>query len=174
MTTSTNRRTLLQTAAAFGTLGVLGLNGQPLWAQSTPQKGGTFRLAINDFDSGETLDPQVNESKFMQNLQYQIRNALIEVGPGGVLIPELATEWSSNDDSTVWTFKLREGVDFHNGQPFTAEDAVFSINLHRGEKTISVIKSLMAEVTDVQATGPHEMTVTLSGPNRPASPTGAS
>ena len=148
MTISTNRRTLLQSAAAFGTLGVLGLNGKPLKAQTTPQQGGTFRLAINDFDSGETLDPQVNESKFMQNLQYQIRNALIEVGPGGVMVPELATEWSSNADSTVWTFKLREGVEFSNGQPFTAEDAVFSLNLHRGEQSISVIKSLMAGVTD--------------------------
>ncbi|ODM45213.1 hypothetical protein A9320_11240 [Ruegeria sp. PBVC088] len=165
MTTSIHRRTLLQSAAAVGTLGLLGLHGQPVQAQPTPKQGGTFRLAINDFDSGETLDPQVNESKFMQNLQYQIRNALIEVGPGGVLMPELATEWSSNDDSTVWTFKLREGVEFHNGQPFTAEDAVFSVNLHRGEKTISVVKALMAGVTDVKATGPHEMTITLEGPN---------
>lgn len=67
--------------------------------------------------------------------------------------------------STIWVFKLREGVEFHNGQPFGAEDAVFSLNLHRGENTISVNKSLMAEVADIQASGPHEITVTLSAPN---------
>ncbi|MBY6058733.1 hypothetical protein KUV33_20085 [Leisingera daeponensis] len=107
----------------------------------------------------------MNESKIMQNLQYQIRNALIEVGPGGVLLPELATEWTGNADSTVWTFKLREGVEFHNGQPFGAEDVVFSLNLHRGENTTSVNKSLMTEVADIQASSPHEITVTLSAPN---------
>lgn len=162
---STNRRDLLKGAAALGTLGLIGVQGQKAMAQSVPQKGGTFRLAINDFDSGETLDPQVNETKFMQNLQYQIRNALIEVGPGGILVPELATEWAGNSDSTVWVFKLRKGVEFHNGQPFGAEDAVYSLNLHRGEKTISVVKSLMAEVADIQASGPHEITITLTAPN---------
>lgn len=165
MTFKTDRRSLLLGAGALGATGLLGLSGRPLFAQSTPQKGGTFRFAIADFDSGETLDPQVNESKFMQCLQYQIRNPLIEVGPGGVLIPELATEWEGNDTSTVWVFKLREGVEFHDGRPFGAEDAVFSVNLHRGENTISINKSMLVQVTDVQATGPHEMTVTLSAPN---------
>lgn len=165
MTFTTNRRSVLLGASALGATSLLGLSGQPLRAQETPQKGGTFRFAIADYDSGETLDPQVNESKFMQNLQYQIRNCLIEVGPGGVLVPELATEWEGNDDSTVWVFKLREGVDFHDGKPFTAEDAVFSVNIHRGADTVSVNKSLLEQVSDVQATGPHEMTVTLSLPN---------
>lgn len=45
------------------------------------------------------------------------------------LTPQLATEWSSNEDSTVWTFKLREGVLWHDGEPFTADDVVFSLNL---------------------------------------------
>ncbi len=165
MNFSMNRRSVLLGASALGATGLIGLSGQPLRAQETPQQGGTFRFAIADYDSGETLDPQVNESKFMQNLQYQIRNPLIEVGPGGVLIPELATEWEGNDDSTVWVFKLREGVEFHDGKPFTSEDAVFSLNIHRGADTVSVNKSLMEQVSDVQATGPHEMTVTLSAPN---------
>ncbi len=45
------------------------------------------------------------------------------------LEPQLATEWSANDDYTVWTFKLREGVLWHDGEPFTADDVVFSLNL---------------------------------------------
>ncbi|MBN8636187.1 MAG: ABC transporter substrate-binding protein, partial [Anaerolineae bacterium] len=43
--------------------------------------------------------------------------------------PELATDWSSNDDYTVWTFNLRDGVTWHDGEPFTAADVVFSYNL---------------------------------------------
>jgi hypothetical protein len=40
----------------------------------------------------------------MQNLQWQLRNNLIEVDVGGVLVPEFATNWASNDGLTVWTF----------------------------------------------------------------------
>ena len=165
MTMKADRRSVLLGAAALGTVAILGLNGKPLRAQDAPKTGGTFRIAMADYDSGETLDPQINETKFMQNLQYQIRNALIEVGPGGGLIPELATEWDSDSTSSTWVFKLRQGVEFHDGKPFTAEDAVFSLNLHRGENTVSIVKSIMAQVTDVVATGPHEITVTLAGPN---------
>ena len=165
MTFSTNRRSLLLGAAALGTTGLLGLSGQPLRAQTAPIQGGDFRLAIADFDSGETLDPQRAESKFMINLQWQIRNNLIEVGPGGVLIPELATSWEANDDLTAWVFKLREGIEFHNGKTMDADDVVFSLNLHRGPESVSEAKSLMDQVTDVKATAPNEVTVTLSGPN---------
>jgi peptide/nickel transport system substrate-binding protein len=42
---------------------------------------------------------------------------------------ELATEWYPNEDATVWTFKLREGILWHDGEPFTADDVVFSLNL---------------------------------------------
>ena len=113
----TDRRSVLIGAGALGATSLLGLSGQPLRAGSTPQKGGTFRFAIADFDSGETLDPQVNESKFMQCLQYQIRNPLIEIGPGGVLIPELATEWEGNDASTVWV-EAAPAAEEVEGMPF--------------------------------------------------------
>ena len=53
-------------------------------------------------------------------------NGLVSVGTDGEAAPELATEWSSNDDSTEWTFKLREGVKFHDGSDFTAEDVKFT------------------------------------------------
>lgn len=45
------------------------------------------------------------------------------------LEPQLATSWSANEDYTVWTFNLREGVLWHDGEPFTADDVVFSLNL---------------------------------------------
>lgn len=164
MTLSIDRRSLLLGAGAMGGAVMLGLSGQPLRA-ATPQPGGTLRLGIGSFDSGETLDPQVNETKFMQNLQWQLRNNLIEIGAGGVLVPELATSWEPNDDLTVWTFKLRQGVEFHNGKTMDANDVVFSINLHRGPDTISQTKSLVAVIKDVEATAPDEVKITLHEPN---------
>lgn len=164
MTFSMNRRTVLTGAGALGASAVLGLSGQPLRA-ATPQSGGTLRLGIGSFDSGETLDPQVNETKFMQNLQWQLRNNLIEVGAGGVMVPELATSWEASDDLTQWVFKLRQGVEFHNGKTLDADDVVFSVNLHRGEDSISQTKSLVAVIADVEATAPDEVTFTLKEPN---------
>lgn len=163
MTLLTTRRSLLVGAGAFSAAAALGLAPRGAWAQeAAPRRGGTFGLAVADFDTADTLDPQVNETRFMMQLQYQLRNCLIEVGPGGKLVPELATEWGSNPDLTAWTFKIRPGVEFHNGKTLDAEDVVYSINLHRGEKTISEAKAL-TEITEVKATAPGE--VTLAAPN---------
>src|SRR5690606_2604553 len=67
---------------------------------------------------------------------------------------ELATEWYPNEDATVWTFKLREGVLWHDGEAFTADDVVFSLNLALNPEAgtnfsgISQIdRSLVASVT---------------------------
>lgn len=164
MTFITNRRSLLLGASALGATTLLGVSGQPLRA-ATPSQGGTLRIGNGRFDSGETLDPQAAETSFMQNLQWQIRNNLVEVGAGGVLVPELATSWDSNDALTVWTFQLREGVEFHNGKTMDADDVVFSINLHRGEASYSQVKSLVSVISDVKATAPNEVTFTLDKPN---------
>ncbi|MEY8800334.1 ABC transporter substrate-binding protein [Leisingera sp. XS_AS12] len=161
MPLTTDRRSLLIGASAFGAAAALGL---PVSA-STPKKGGELRLGIADFDSGDTLNPQLTESRFAMNLQWQLRNNLIEVGPGGVLQPELATEWESSADAQTWNFKLRKGVEFHNGKTLTAEDVIYSLNLHRGEDTVSEVKSLMKQITDITANGDHEITITLEAPN---------
>lgn len=163
---TTNRRSLLLGAGAMASAAALGIAPMPLRAQTAaPRRGGTFRMAVSDFSSSEQLDPQMNEYRFMMHLQYQLRNCLIEVGPGGVLIPELATEWNPNADLSAWVFKIRPGVEFHNGKTLTAEDVVFSLNLHRGEASISEAKSLMAAITDVSVTAPLEVTVKLEAPN---------
>jgi peptide/nickel transport system substrate-binding protein len=47
--------------------------------------------------------------------------------PGPHLVPMLATSWKPNGDGSVWTFKLRQGVKFHNGQPMTADDVVYTM-----------------------------------------------
>lgn len=53
-------------------------------------------------------------------------NGLVTVNRDGSVDPELATSWESNEDSTVWTFHLREGVKFHDGSDFTASDVKFT------------------------------------------------
>jgi peptide/nickel transport system substrate-binding protein len=65
---------------------------------------------------------------------YQILENLVFFTPGtGDLEPGLATDWEANEDATVWTFNLRQGVSFHDGTPLNAEAVVF--NLERWNDT---------------------------------------
>ena len=66
----------------------------------------------------------------------------------GVLNPVLATEWEPNEDSTVWTFKLREGVKFHDGSTLDAEDVVFTFNRAVDGTQVKVPASTVAACLD--------------------------
>lgn len=81
-----------------------------------------------------------------------------------VVIPGLATEWSVNpDDTTKWTFKLREGVTFHDGSAFTAEDVVFSFE--RAKSETSAMKELLTSISEVRAVDDMTVEFVTEGPN---------
>ncbi|RXT56008.1 hypothetical protein B6S44_07960 [Bosea sp. Tri-44] len=120
-----------------------------------PKRGGAMRIAIADFATSDSLDPTLAETQFSQNLQWQLRNNLVEVGPGGKLIPELAESWEGSNEARTWVFKLRRGVTFHDGKPFTASDVVHSFNIHRKEGSKSQTKPILNQITSIKAEGPH-------------------
>lgn len=153
-----------------GFLGAAGVVGAGLvlpvsraFAQAKP--GGTFRVAIGDFKSTDTLDPTRNDTKFFNISQFILRNTLVEVAADGSLIPELATSWDSSKDAKTWVFKIRSGVTFHNGKSLTAQDVVYSIQIHLAKDTTSPIKPLLQGITSLKATGPLEVTFTLASGN---------
>lgn len=87
-------------------------------AQTLVFGGSGLPVSLNAATDGNSL-----------TVAYQVLENLVGVEPGGTeLIPGLATEWSSNEDATVWTLKLREGVTFQDGTPFNAEAAKFNID----------------------------------------------
>src|SRR5262245_35086549 len=57
---------------------------------------------------------------------YAMHDALVKPMPGNLMAPSLAESWSASADQKTYEFKLREGVKFHNGDPFTADDVTFS------------------------------------------------
>lgn len=78
-------------------------------------------------------------------------------------VPTLATEWTQSDDAKVWTFKLREGVQFHRGYgEMTSDDVVFSFQRAISEGTN---RTILANIESVVANGPYEVTVTLKQPD---------
>src|SRR5581483_3116659 len=68
-------------------------------------------------------------------------------------------------DAKVWVVKLRSGVQFHDGKPLTPADVVYSLLRHKDPATASKAKTLAEQISDVKASGPNEVTITLAGPN---------
>ncbi len=79
-----------------------------------PRKGGRFRLGMAGGSTTDSLDPATVTDAMAYNINWQVRNCLVEVDYKGNLIPELAESWEATADATKWTFKLRRGVEFHN------------------------------------------------------------
>jgi peptide/nickel transport system substrate-binding protein len=121
-----------------------------------------MRLGMGHGSSNDTLDPATIENGLQGALSYGIASTLTELKADGSLAPSLATEWSSTPDAKTWTFKLRQGVEFHNGKTMTVEDVIASINYHRGEASKSIGKPLMASVTEIKADGPDAVVFELS------------
>ena len=74
----------------------------------------------------------------------------------------LTDDWSVSEDGTEWTFDLRDGMTFHDGEPVTAEDVVFSYDLYRNHAEFPFLHGYTALIEDVEATGPTTVVVRLS------------
>lgn len=111
-----------------------------------------------------TLDPHVFNTGTNFVLMHQMYETLINRTNDGKLQPLLATEWKMlPEDPTVWEFKIRPGVKFHDGTPLTAKDVVFSLNRAKGPN--AQVKSLLASVEDIKAVDDHTVRVKTKGPN---------
>jgi peptide/nickel transport system substrate-binding protein len=130
---------------------------------AVPKKGGHFVMGATGGSTTDSMDPTTLTSNMNQNFNWQLRNSLVEFDHNFNIIPELAESWGSTPDAKVWTFKLRKGVEFHNGKTMTAEDVIFSINLHRGEESKSGAKGYLKSIVDIKADGKYEVVVTLDG-----------
>ena len=91
---------------------------------------------------------------------YAMHDALIKPLPGNNMAPCLAESWQESPDGRVVEFKLREGLKFHNGDPFTAEDVKFSFHRYRGTSA----RQLHDRVKAVEIVDPHRVRFVLHAP----------
>ena len=160
------RRDFLGRATA---LGVAVTVATSMWGSSavaaTPKPGGTLRQALRGGATSDSLEGGTLLDTHNINTSWQVRNNLTEVTNTGELIGELAESWEPNDDASVWTFRLRKGVEFHNGKTLDAEDVIDTLNQHRGEDSKSAAKAIMNPVKDLQADGANTVVITLEEGN---------
>lgn len=110
-----------------------------------------------------TLDPHSQNEGPTSTLLHHIYETLVDRGTDGALRPRLATEWYIHpEDPTIWVLKLREGVTFHDGSDFTAEDVVFSFE--RVRHASSGFRALHAAVTGATAVDDYTVHVQMAGP----------
>jgi len=130
---------------------------------SMPQSGGTLKVGIQP-GLGQR-DPILLDAVGDMIVSYQVQEALVSLGQGMSLEPVLATEWNTADSGKTWKITLRDGVKFSNGQPFTADDVVYSIDRMRDKKLGSPLVEILSGIVSVVLDDPTHVTVNLKSAN---------
>ncbi len=111
-----------------------------------------------------TLDPHAQNEGPTHTVRHQMYEPLIIRDQTGAFEAALATSWApSESNPNVWVFKLREGVKFHDGADFTAEDVVFSYK--RATHENSDMKELLNSIKEVRAVDDYTVEIETNGPN---------
>jgi peptide/nickel transport system substrate-binding protein len=162
-----SRRDLLRGLAA-GTLlavtaGGLMTGATSVYAQ-TPRRGGRIKVASATGSTADTLDPAKGANYTDYCRHYMFYNGLTTLDD--TLVPRMSlAESFDTDDALSWVIKLRKDVVFHDGQPFTSADVVYSLTRHKDPQTGSKALSVARQLEEVRASGPHEVRIRLSSPN---------
>lgn len=109
------------------------------------------------------LDPSKDSSPIGFNYRLNVFDALTELQRDGQLTARLAESWTFSPDLTEWTFRLRQGVTFHDGSPFTADDVVFTINRIKADNT-SPVRTFIRLVDKVEKIDSHTVLFRLIQP----------
>jgi peptide/nickel transport system substrate-binding protein len=153
-----DRREFLALASAFGatTATAYGMLGLATPAQAaTPVMGGTMRLevGVHALKDTRTMDFAAMAMVASNWLEY-----LVEYNNDGTFQPRLLADWSVNDDATIYTLNVRQGITWNDGTPFTAQDVARNIERWcdaevEGNAMASRLKSLVDTETNKAAVG---------------------
>ena len=151
-----DRREFLRTATLLGVSATAAytfagrVTGEALVPRAmaqTPKRGGTLRLAMQ---VQEMSDPAIYDWVEKSNISRHMIEYLTITGADNVTRPYLAESWKPSDDLKTWTFKLRRGVKFANGQEMTADDVVFNVTRWldpaTGSSILGLLDSMLSEV----------------------------
>ncbi|MGI9407801.1 MAG: ABC transporter substrate-binding protein [Hyphomicrobiaceae bacterium] len=163
-----NRRQVMGWLMAMGaTVGAAGsiVTAATEAIAATPKKGGNVRFAWDLHGPSDTMDPTLFTSSLDYGRGRLNYNNLTRFQDDLTVKPELATSWEANKDATEWTFKLRKGVEWHDGSKFTADDVVFAMMRHIGKDSKSKAKVLVGSVKEWKKVDDHTVKATLDAPN---------
>jgi len=163
-----SRRAFVSRLAALGVgAGVAGalLAASQVAVAETPKRGGRIRVAAGSHGPDDTLDPARFNSVIDYGRGNQFYNGLTRIDEFLIPQPALAESWEPNANASEWVFKIRKGVEFHNGKSLEAEDALYSIQRHLDENVGSGAKAFVANVDDGIVEDAHTLRFKLKGPD---------
>jgi peptide/nickel transport system substrate-binding protein len=129
-------------------------------AQEEPQRGGT--VVVHVVAEQRILNPAQRASTGVYVFTGKIMEPLVDLSYDG-FEPVLATDWYSNDDGTRITFELREGVRWHDGEPFTCDDVAFTA-MEMWKEILNYGSTLQQNLEAVECPDPHEAVFVYSAP----------
>jgi peptide/nickel transport system substrate-binding protein len=111
------------------------------------------------------LDPTAGAAAAIDEVVYaNVFEGLTRIGPDGAVLPGLAESWEIAPDGLSWVFNLRDGVSFHDGMPFTAEDVVFSFDRAMADDSTNAQKQLFSGINEVTAIDDTTVEIGLDQP----------
>jgi peptide/nickel transport system substrate-binding protein len=125
-----------------------------------PQKGGNLTLCVGDEPPG--LDPTASASAAIDRVVYaNIMEGLIKVDRNGQFVPGLAAKWDVSPDGKGYTFHLRNGVTFHNGEPFNAQVAKWNLERGAAEGTKNAHPEFFRVIEKIETPDDNTLKLTL-------------
>lgn len=125
---------------------------------------GQSTVVVGTGEARWNLDPQRHTSVAQWSELRNVFDPLVSWSSDMELVPSLATSWEVSDDGREWTLQLREGVHFHNGEPFNADAVKYTFERLFDEATGSPQQFLFSAVESVEVVGPYEVTISTSVP----------
>lgn len=145
-------------AATASLLALPGALALPAWGQA--RRDGSLVLGMTLEPPG--LDPTAGAaSAIAEIVLYNVFETLTKIGPDGKVTPLLAEGWEVSPDLKTWTFRLRKGVKFQNGEPFDAAAVKFSFERAAGEKSSNKDKRLFASMGFIGTPDAHTVVIGL-------------
>lgn len=160
-----SRRAFLGRAATFGVTAAM---ANTLLATAVraagPVKGGVLLMGLGGGESTNSLDPALAASQVPFHLLRTTGEPLVDVTADGGLDMRLAESVESTPDAKTWMFRIRKGVEFHNGKTLTPDDVLATLLRHSDEKAQSGALGIMQGIESMKVDG-DMVVVTLSTAN---------
>lgn len=155
-----SRRGLLAGTAAAGLMTAAEARAQGI----APKRGGTLNTVLTP--EPPVLILGVNSQGPTLVAASKIYQSLLKFSPTLEPLPELAKSWELSDDKRTYTFRLQDGVTWHDGKPLTAEDVVFSVMRFHMELSPRA-RGVFAKIKEAKAVDALTVTMTLDTPFEP-------
>ncbi len=167
MTTPNRRQVLGAGLSVSAMLGLSACGGSAAVSidAGEPVKGGSLRVGITGGNSADTIDAHIPVNNGDVCRTVNMYNALYGWDDNAKVVPLLAESFESNDDATVWTATLKQGIKFSDGRPITPDDVIFTFKRITDPDDPKTAAANFTMLDEVVATGDRTVEFRLSEPN---------